>query len=218
MERDKHFVIGVYNDESVLMEAVRKVRDSGVKIHEVYTPYPIHGLDEALGYRRSRLPRVAFTFGLLGTSLALLMQFWMMGVDWPMVIGGKNFTSLPPFIPVTFEMTVLLSALGMVATFFIVADLKPYKKPRIFDIRSTNDKLIMAVDIAANSKGQSEIESVVNSSGAEEVYQKSFGEKNEVVSETPAPVAESHETAGETDTAEESNESVDDKDESNEED
>nr|HPI79853.1 DUF3341 domain-containing protein [Cyclobacteriaceae bacterium] len=103
MESNKNFVLGVYDDEDVLLQAITKVRDKGVKIHEVYSPFPVHGLDTALGYKRTRLPIAAFLFGLTGTSLALLMQIWMLGYDWPMIIGGKNFASLPPFIPVTFE-------------------------------------------------------------------------------------------------------------------
>ena len=74
----------------------------------------------------------------------------MLGVDWPMIIGGKNFASLPPFIPVTFELTVLLSALGMVGVFMIISDLKPYKKPRLFDVRITDDKHVIAIDLATN--------------------------------------------------------------------
>src|SRR5690606_32541653 len=102
-----------------------KVRKSGLKIEEVYSPFPVHGLDEALGYKRSRLPIAAFLFGLTGTILALTMQIYMLAIDWPMNIGGKDFAAIPDFIPVTFELTVLLSAFGMVACFFIVSNLKP---------------------------------------------------------------------------------------------
>lgn len=175
MDADKHFIVGVFNDEDVLLNAVTKVRASGVKIHEVFSPFPVHGLDDRLGYKRSRLPIAAFLFGMTGTSLALLMQIWMLGFDWPMIIGGKNFVSLPPFIPVTFELTVLLSALGMVATFMIVSDLKPYRWPRQFDVRSTNDKHVMAIDIALNhSKDKGELLTILRDAGAEEVNEKSF--------------------------------------------
>ena len=129
MERDKYFSVGIFDDDDVVLDAVKKIRSAGVKIFEVYSPFAIHGMEDALGYKRSRLPRAAFMFGLTGTTLALTMMFWMLGYDWPMIIGGKNFAALPPFIPVTFELTVLLAAHGMVLTFFIVADLKPFKKP-----------------------------------------------------------------------------------------
>ena len=99
----KNYVLGVYDDEDVLLKAVGSIRGAGIKIKEVYSPFPVHGLDEELGYERSRLPIAAFMFGALGTTLALVMQIWMLGVDWPMIIGGKNFVALPDFVPVTFD-------------------------------------------------------------------------------------------------------------------
>jgi hypothetical protein len=175
MDADKNFLVGVFDDEDVLVSGVTSIRQSGVKIHEVYSPFPVHGLDEVLGYKRSRLPIAAFMFGITGTSLALFTQIWMLGYDWPMIIGGKNFASLPPFVPVTFEFTVLLAALGMVGTFMIASDLKPYKWPRQFDIRSTDDKHIMAIDLALNKgKSKEEIASILKAAGASEVNEKNF--------------------------------------------
>jgi hypothetical protein len=175
MDADKHFVVGIFDDEEILLKGIKKVRDNGIKIQEVYSPFPVHGIDDALGIKKTRLPIAAFLFGLTGTSLALLMQIWMLGYDWPMIIGGKNHASLPPFIPVTFELTVLLSALGMVGTFMIVSDMKPYKWPRQFDIRSTDDKHVMAVDLAVNGgKTKDELKRILKDSGASEVNEKSF--------------------------------------------
>jgi len=174
MDKGKKYILGVYSDEDVLLKAVKGIRKTGVKIQEVFSPFPVHGLDDALGYRRSRLTIVAFLFGLIGTTLALTMQFWMLGVDWPMIIGGKNHASLPTFVPVTFELTVLLSALGMVGTFLVVSNLKPYKRPRIFDIRITDDKHVVAIDLAENNMSESEIKSILQSNGAEEINNKSF--------------------------------------------
>lgn len=174
METGKNYLVGIYDDEDVLVNAIKQVRKSGIKIHEVFTPYPVHGLEDVLGYRRSRLPIAAFLFGLTGTTLALTMMFYMMGFDWPMNIGGKDYTPLPTFIPVTFEMTVLLSAFGMVGTFFVVSNLKPYGKPKIFDIRSTDDKHVMAIDLAQNHLSPAEISTILNQSGASEVNTKNF--------------------------------------------
>jgi hypothetical protein len=171
----KNFIVAVFEDEDVLIDGVRKIRSTGVKIHEVYSPFPVHGLDEALGYKRSRLPIAAFMFGMTGTGLALLMQIWMLGFDWPMIIGGKNHASLPPFIPVTFELTVLLAALGMVATFMIVSDMKPYAWPRQYDIRSTDDKHVMAIDLGLNKgKTKDDISRILKDAGASEVNLKTF--------------------------------------------
>ncbi len=174
MEAGKNYILGVYSDEDVLLKAIRKVRESGIKIEEVFSPFPVHGIDDALGYKRSKLTIAAFMFGALGTTLALTMQYWMLGVDWPMIIGGKNFASLPTFIPVTFELTVLLSALGMVATFMIASNLKPYKKPKIFDVRITDDKHVVAIDLSVNTLEKDKLRKILEESGANEVNEKSF--------------------------------------------
>jgi hypothetical protein len=174
MEHNKNYVVGIFTDEDVLVDAVGNIRDKGVRIEEVYSPFPVHGLDEVLGYRRSRLPIAAFMFGITGTCLALFTQIWMLGYDWPMIIGGKNHASLPPFIPVTFEFTVLCSAFGMVITFLIVSDMKPYKWPRQFDNRSTDDKHVMAIDLATNKLSKSELTQLLKDNGATEVNEKNF--------------------------------------------
>lgn len=174
MERDKYFTVGIFDDDDVVLKAAKNLREAGIRIFEVYSPFAIHGMEDALGYKRSRLPVAAFMFGLTGTTLALTMMFWMLGYDWPMIIGGKNFASLPPFIPVTFELTVLLAGHGMVLTFFIVADLKPFKKPRLFDKRCTHDKFVMAIDLADNKMSKEEINSLMTSHGASEVKDKNF--------------------------------------------
>ncbi|MFT6970830.1 MAG: hypothetical protein ACJAXX_001396 [Roseivirga sp.] len=173
MSDSRNFVLGVFDDEDVLLKAVRTIRAAGVKIDEVYSPFPVHGLDEELGYKRSRLPIAAFMFGALGTSLALTMQYWMMGVDWPMIIGGKDFAPLPDFIPVTFELTVLLAAFGMVGTFLVSSDLKPWKDPKMLDLRITDDKHVMAIDLGKNKSMDAKvINGVLKESGAVEVNDK----------------------------------------------
>lgn len=169
----KNYLLGIYEDEDVLLSAVKKVRSSGVKIHEVYSPYPVHGLDDALGYKRTRLPIAAFMFGFLGTALALIMQTYMLAIDWPMIIGGKNYASVT-FVPVTFEMTVLLAAFGMVGTFLVVSNMKPWAQPRIFDKRSTDDKHVMAIDLDLNNSSREEIAQILSQSGASEVNSKQF--------------------------------------------
>jgi len=174
MDSNKNFVVGIFDDEDVLLHAVENLREKEVNIHEVYSPFPVHGLDDALGYKRSRLPIASFLFGMTGTILALSTQTWMLGFDWPMDIGGKNHASLPPFIPVTFEFTVLLAAFGMVITFLIVSDLKPYSWPRQFDLRSTDDKHVMAIDLAHNKLSKDELGSLLKASGASEVNEKNF--------------------------------------------
>ncbi|MES2730347.1 MAG: DUF3341 domain-containing protein [Bacteroidota bacterium] len=168
------YLVGVYDDEEVLLSAISQVRRSGVKIHEVFTPFPIHGLDEALGYRRTRLPIAAFLFGMTGTATAITMISWMLGFDWPMNIGGKNHLPPPDYVPVTFELTVLFAALGLVFTFLLSNDIGPGKQAKIFDLRSTDDKFIMAVNVAKNKLAPNEIETILRDNGATEVNVKQF--------------------------------------------
>jgi len=176
MSAGEKYLCGVYEDEDVLMSAIKNIREAGVKIDEVYSPYPVHGLEHALGYKRSNMSIAAFLFGLLGTSLALTMQIGMMGVDWPMIIGGKDYIPFPSFVPVTFELTVLLASFGMVGTFMVSSNLKPWGKPRIFDLRITDDKHVMAIDLDANAMDQASIKSLLETNGASEVNEKNFDE------------------------------------------
>jgi len=173
MEKVTNYILGVYDDEDVLMDAVSKVRGAGVKIKEVFTPYPIHGLDTALGYNYSNLPTMSFIYGMIGTITALFTMIWMMGYDWPMDIGGKGHIPLPDFIPITFEFTVLLAAHGMVTTFLIVSKLAPWNyKPFMFDPRSTDDKFIMVLDPGSNKLDVASLHDVLKQSGATEVNSK----------------------------------------------
>jgi Protein of unknown function (DUF3341) len=169
---DKKFIVGIFDNEDVVMDAVSKVRDSKIKIHEVYCPYPVHGLDLALGYERPRMGVPAFLFGITGTTLAFLLTFWTLGIDWPMNIGGKNFFPFPTNIPIVFELTVLLAAYGMSFTFFFMENLVPSSKPIIFDVRSTDDKFVMAIDTAKNTSSEGEISTLLKNVGASEVNVK----------------------------------------------
>ena len=170
----KNYIVGIYDHEDEVKSAVKSIRDGGAKIHEVYSPYAIHGMDDLLGYKMSRLPKASFLFGMTGTILAFGTLWTMMGIDWPMIIGGKNFASVPPFIPVTFEFTVLLAAFGMVFTFFIVSNLKPWARPQIFDKRITNDKFAIVIDLDRNKLSQAEVKSLLQGTGAEEINEKNF--------------------------------------------
>ncbi|MFQ3213684.1 MAG: hypothetical protein ACJAT1_001726 [Marivirga sp.] len=174
MESGKNYVYGIFDQEETLLSAVDKIRKSDVSIDECYTPYPVHGLDDALGYKRSRISIAAFLFGITGTGLAFLMMIYMMGIDWPMIIGGKDYVAIPSFVPVGFEVTVLFAAFGMVGTFFVVSNLKPYGKPKTFDIRSTDDKHVMAIDLARNKQSVDVLSALLKESGASEVNEKKF--------------------------------------------
>ena len=155
------------------MSAIKKVKSTGSKIHEVYSPFPIHGIDDLLGYKRTRLSVAAFIFGCIGFSLGLLMQSYMLGLGrWRINIGGKNYLAWPDFIPVTFEATVLITSLGMVACFFAVNAFFPGAKAKQPHIRISDDWFCIAIKSSDVSNAQGSIEEVLKSSGAVQVNEE----------------------------------------------
>ena len=170
MSKSNSFILGVFDDEDVLMAAIPKVREGGVNIDEVYSPYPIHGIEAKLGYKGTRLPIAAFMFGCAGLAFAIWMQVWMLGFDWPLLIGGKPHLAYPSFVPVAFELTVLVTALGMVASFLVVSNLKPSFKKHPLDIRITDDKFVMAIN--ADKINKEEVSGLLKANGAVEVNKK----------------------------------------------
>jgi hypothetical protein len=172
------FIVGIYDDDDIVLNAAKTVKKAGAKIHEVYSPFPIHGIDDVLGYKRSRLSIAAFLFGATGLTLALTMQTTMMGYDWPMNVGGKNFAAFPNFVPISFELTVLLTALGMVTTFLIASKLGPGSKKLILDPRFSDDKFVLALDIDKNKgKSSEELLELLKQTGASETFEKEVENK-----------------------------------------
>lgn len=168
-DTNKKFLVGVYDDDDVALAAVNKIRSAGVKIYEVYSPFAIHGMDTAIGHPRTRIGIAAFCFGCLGFLCATALTVWTMGIDWPMIIGGKDPISLPNYVPAMFELTVLFTAFGMTFTFFLSNGLGPTVKPLLFDPRCTDNKFVMAIDLSKNKMSEIEIVSLIKASGAEEV-------------------------------------------------
>ncbi len=172
MDTNKRFLVGIYDDPDEVLAAVPQVKKSGVRIHEVYTPFPIHGLDIALGHPRTRIPVAAFLFGTLGLACMTTLTIWTMGIDWPIIIGGKDFIAFPDFIPPMFEFTVLFTAFGMVFTFWISNGLWWGVDAKMFDLRSTDDKFVMAIDLGNNKLAEADITRALRDSGAIEVNLK----------------------------------------------
>jgi hypothetical protein len=140
----------IYNDDDILMQAVKDVRAAHYHIEEVYTPFPVHGLDKAMGLPYTRIAITSFLYGLVGLSVAVLMMNYIMIEDWPQDIGGKPSFSyienMPAFVPIMFEMTVFFAAHLMVITFYMRSKLWPFKKAENPDVRTTDDHFLMAVD------------------------------------------------------------------------
>ncbi len=158
----------IYNDGDDLLHAVEKIRGKGIDIIDCFTPYPVHGLDVAMGIKRSRLPIGAFICAMLGFSSAVAMQYYMMGNDWPMIIGGKPFVGLPAWMPVTFELSILFTAYGMGILFFIKSRMLHGMDADLADIRQTDNKLVMALNVK-DANNTSELESLLKDTGATEI-------------------------------------------------
>ena len=162
------FVVGNFYDEEVLFPAVKKVRRAGYKIHDVLTPFPIHGLDQAMGLRDTSLHTAGFIYGITGTSTAVGFITWALTLDWPINFGGKPFFALPAWIPVTFELTVLFAAVGMVLTFCYLCQLAPFVKKDHFNPRSTDDTFVMALE-CTDATNEAEAIKFLESVGAQDV-------------------------------------------------
>ncbi len=162
------FVVGNFYDEEVLFPAVKKVRRAGYKIHDVFTPFPIHGLDQAMGLRDTSLHTAGFIYGITGTSTAVGFITWALTLDWPINFGGKPFFALPAWIPVTFELTVLFAAVGMVLTFCYLCQLAPFVKKDHFNPRSTDDTFVMALE-CTDATNEAEAIKFLESVGAQDV-------------------------------------------------
>lgn len=162
------YIIGSFADPDELMEGIDQLQKNNVTIYDCFTPMPIHGIEAKLGVKPSRLPIAAFIFGAMGTTLGVALLYYTMVYDWPMNVGGKPALAMPDFIPVTFEVTILLCALGMVATFFYRNHLFPGRAPRVMDLRATDDRFIIAVDARTN-KDHEKIENLLKEAGAVEV-------------------------------------------------
>ena len=168
---DKKVINALYGDDEIILNACKKLRTAGVRIKEVFSPFPIHGIDAALSVPRTRIAITSFLYGLTGTCLATLMMWYMMVYDWPTDVGGKPqwnyYFNVPAFIPITFEATVLCAAHGMAITFLLRSWILPGVSPKNPDPRTTDDKFLMQV--VAKDGDVDRIVSMMKESGAEEI-------------------------------------------------
>jgi hypothetical protein len=174
MATNKHIIHGVFGDEVPLLEACKKLRASGIRIKDVFSPFPIHGIDPIIGVPRTRLAICSFIYGLTGCGLATLMMWYMMIHDWPLDSGGKPnwayYFNVPAFIPITFESTVFCAAHGMAITYLLRCWLVPGAKAKNPDPRTTDDKFLILLDL--NDAQALKAEQILKENGAEEVNHK----------------------------------------------
>ena len=160
----------LYNDDDILMDAVKKVKTANHHIEEVFTPFPVHGLDKAMGLPHTRLAICAFLFGITGLSFAIWMTNYMMIQDWPQDIGGKPSFSwalnMPAFVPIMFELTVFFAAHLMVITFYMRSRIWPFKEAENPDVRTTDDHFLMEVAVG---KDEAALTALLEETGAVEI-------------------------------------------------
>ncbi len=142
-------VLAEFGNEHGILAAAERVRDAGYRAWDTHTPYPVHGLEKAMGLRASPIPWIVLAAGITGAGSGLLMQWWMNAYDYALTISGKPLWSIPASIPVTFEVTILLSAFG---AFFGMLALNGL--PRFYHFafhsnrfkRATQDRFFISID------------------------------------------------------------------------
>ncbi len=162
-------VIAVFKTDKELIKAAKTAREKhNYKHYDAFTPYAVHGLDDAMGIKRSWLPWVTFLAGLTGTCTALALEIWTSAVDWPINVGGKPLVSLPAFIPITFELTVLFGGLATVGALFVVCGL-PNLGAKILHPKITDDRFVLYVPSSEKNFNENEVFQFLKSLSPEEV-------------------------------------------------
>lgn len=169
MSTTKKIIYGLYGDDDLLLDGVKQLKDKGIKISEVYTPFPVHGLDKAMGLKESRLSECAFFYGALGLTVASLLTWFTMNHDWPQNIGGKpSFTwadNVPAFIPIMFELTVFFAAHLMSITYLFLNKHYPGQKAQNPDPRTTDDKFLIELE----NQDYEQVKEILIATGVEEI-------------------------------------------------
>lgn len=170
-------IYAMYDDDDVLKDGAKLLVSKGIKVSEVFSPFPIHGIDPIIGVKNTRLGIMAFLYGLTGLTLATLGMRYFMIVDWPMNIGGKpNFSYLDnmlAFVPISFEFTVLCAAHGMAITYLLRNKTLPGMPAQNPDPRTTDDRFVIELRLSENTKfTEDEIHGLLNQTGMVELDQK----------------------------------------------
>src|ERR1044071_7407288 len=163
------YVVGSFSEPGPLLAAVATLRRAGVAIHDVFAPYPVHGLDQAMGIRRSRLPWVTLLAGLRGLSFARAFQYYTAVFDWPLDVGGKPENSTLAFVPICFELTVLIGGLGTAGALLLRARLFPRKREQPPVLGVTNNVFAIAPHAPREGNDDELARRIMLENGADEV-------------------------------------------------
>jgi hypothetical protein len=169
---EKTNIIGIYDDPDVVVAAARKIKEEGIRIKNVFTPFPIHELWEVLGLR-TRLPVLTFIYGTIGLIAIYGFLYWTSVVNYPLKFGGKPLNSLS-FIIIMFVGTIFVAVLMTFMTFFIRQKIGPGKKVAMIDPRTTDDKFAIVIEREPEHTDADvmRIASILKSTGAVEVSEK----------------------------------------------
>ncbi|MDA3928981.1 MAG: DUF3341 domain-containing protein [Prolixibacteraceae bacterium] len=162
-------VYGYFTDELDLLHGIKELQEKGISIEDVRTPFPVHGLDSVLKLRRSHLPKVAFLAGIVGLTIGMGFQIWVFTKGWPLNFGGKPYMSIPSFIPVAFELTVLFAAYTMGISFLVRSKLGPGQIPDILDEKVTDDHFQIILSEEKNKMNNEELSAALAATGALDV-------------------------------------------------
>ncbi len=146
-----HGVMGEFADPASLTHAAEKVRDAGYEKWDAFAPFPVHGLDEAMGVKRTRLPLIVAVVAVLGVSCAVLLQWWVTSVAYPLVVQGKPYDAWEPWLPVTFELGVLFSSFATLISMLAMNVLPRWNHPLLKNerfLRVSNDRFVICVEAA----------------------------------------------------------------------
>jgi hypothetical protein len=160
--------------EDDLLGAVRAVQDRGWDVVDVYGPYAVHGLEQALHWPRSRLPVACFFGGALGVGLATWFQYWATAWDWPLNVGGRPWNSLPAFVPVIFESMVLLAGFSLLFAWLFRCRLYPGKKAELPQAGITDDRFLVVFRVPYSANRSAEVQLMLR-----EYHAVSLEERNE---------------------------------------
>jgi hypothetical protein len=165
-------VLAEYDSPQAIYHACEKIKAAGFKHFDSYTPFPVHGLDKAMGLGPSYLPWLVLIAGTTGACLAMFFMIWVSAYDYPLNIGGKPTWSIPAFIPITFEVTVLFSGLTAVFGMFALNGLPKYNDP-LFAIKRfakvTDDKFFVMIEARDPHYEQDRVAEFLRRSGASHV-------------------------------------------------
>jgi hypothetical protein len=171
----KQYLVASFANQDALLGAVAAIRRRGFKVYDVYAPFPVHGLDQAMGLRRSRLAFVSLAAGVLGLLTALSFQFYANVFDWSLNVGGKPDNSTLAFVPITFEITILAAGLATAAAFLLRAGLFPGAPVTLAAPGVTDDTFAIVLRWTSTVFDTGEAQLILHDSGAIEVRQVDIG-------------------------------------------